>query len=102
MKRRVEQSSQWAGRIFWLALVLIVVIVTSGSGSAQGQGQSRGRSIFTPIAEQLSANERKIVDELIAVQGRPVDIGGYYQPDDRKASAAMRPSATFNQILATL
>jgi hypothetical protein len=55
MKRRVEQSSQWAGRIFWLALVLIVVIVTSGSGSAQGQGQSRGRSIFTPIAEADTA-----------------------------------------------
>jgi isocitrate dehydrogenase len=39
---------------------------------------------------------------LIAVQGKPVDIGGYYRPDDTKASAAMRPSATFNEILGTL
>jgi isocitrate dehydrogenase len=38
----------------------------------------------------------------VAVQGKPVDVGGYYQPDDRKASAALRPSATFNQILNTL
>jgi isocitrate dehydrogenase len=54
---------------------------------------------FTPIAEQLAANEQKIVAELIAVQGNPVDVGGYYQPDDAKATAALRPSATFNQIL---
>ncbi len=60
------------------------------------------KALFTPIAEKLTANEKKIVDELIAVQGKPVDIGGYYQPDDAKASAALRPSATFNEILATL
>jgi isocitrate dehydrogenase len=54
---------------------------------------------FTPIAEQLAANEQKIVAELIAVQGKPVDVGGYYQPDEAKATAALRPSATFNQIL---
>jgi isocitrate dehydrogenase len=39
---------------------------------------------------------------LLAVQGKPVDVGGYYQPDDAKASAAMRPSKTLNDILATL
>ena len=60
------------------------------------------KSIFTPIATQLAANESRIVEELIAVQGKPADIGGYYRPDDRKASAAMRPSATFNGILASL
>jgi isocitrate dehydrogenase len=42
------------------------------------------------------------VEELISVQGRANDIGGYYQPDDAKASAALRPSATFNAILAKL
>jgi isocitrate dehydrogenase len=60
------------------------------------------KAIFTPIAEQLTANEAKIVEELLAVQGSPVDIGGYYQPDDAKAAAALRPSATLNGILATL
>lgn len=58
------------------------------------------KKIFTPIAEKLTANEQKIADELLAVQGKPVDIGGYYHPDHVKASAAMRPSATFNEILA--
>ncbi|MEI6492256.1 MAG: NADP-dependent isocitrate dehydrogenase, partial [Verrucomicrobiota bacterium] len=60
------------------------------------------KAIFTPIAEQLTANEAKIAAELLAVQGKPVDIGGYYQPDDNLASTALRPSATFNGILATL
>ncbi len=60
------------------------------------------KALFTPISEKLTANEKKIVDELIAVQGKPVDIGSYYQPDDAKASVALRPSATFNEILATL
>ena len=59
-------------------------------------------ALFTPIAEKLAASEKQIVAELIAVQGKPVDIGGYYQPDHAKASAALRPSATFNAILATL
>ena len=60
------------------------------------------KAVFAPIAEKLTANEAKIAGELIAAQGKPVDIGGYYRPDDAKASAAMRPSATFNQILSTL
>jgi isocitrate dehydrogenase len=59
-------------------------------------------ALFTLIAEQLSSNEQKIADELLAVQGKPVDIGGYYHPDDAMASAAMRPSPTFNAILAKL
>jgi len=57
---------------------------------------------FAPLAETLTANEQKIVDELISVQGKPADIGGYYQPDPAKASAVMRPSATWNQALASL
>lgn len=55
---------------------------------------------FKPIAEELTANESKIVAELLAVQGNPVEIGGYYKPDLAKADAALRPSATFNAILA--
>ncbi|MFD5326254.1 NADP-dependent isocitrate dehydrogenase [Streptomyces sp. NPDC127092] len=57
---------------------------------------------FAPLAETLSANEQKIVDELNAVQGSPAEIGGYYQPDPAKAAAVMRPSATFNAAVASL
>ncbi len=60
------------------------------------------KAVFTPIAENLAANEQAIVGELLAVQGRPVDIGGYYHPSNELATAAMRPSATFNTILAAL
>jgi len=59
-------------------------------------------SAFAGLAETLAANEQKINDELIAVQGSPVDIGGYYRPDPDKAAAVMRPSTTFNEALATL
>ena len=57
---------------------------------------------FAPIAAELAANEQQIVDELCAVQGSPADIGGYYYPDAVKDSAIMRPSQTFNTVLATL
>ncbi|WP_411070275.1 NADP-dependent isocitrate dehydrogenase [Streptomyces sp. cmx-4-25] len=57
---------------------------------------------FAPFAEKLAADEGKIVDELIAVQGSPAEIGGYYQPDPAKAAAVMRPSATLNEALASL
>ncbi|MFA6576049.1 MAG: NADP-dependent isocitrate dehydrogenase, partial [Nocardioides sp.] len=59
-------------------------------------------AVFKPFAEAMAANEEKIVSELNAVQGSPVDIGGYYQPDDAKAEAVMRPSSTFNETLAAL
>ncbi|WP_022900823.1 NADP-dependent isocitrate dehydrogenase [Humibacter albus] len=55
---------------------------------------------FAGLAETLTAQESTIVDELIAVQGSPTDVGGYYLPDPAKASAVMRPSATFNEALA--
>ena len=60
------------------------------------------KALFTPIAAELTANEQKIVGELAAVQGKPTDVGGYYLPDDVKADAVLRPSATFNAILAKL
>ncbi|MCK9487997.1 MAG: NADP-dependent isocitrate dehydrogenase [Xanthomonadales bacterium] len=60
------------------------------------------KATFAPLAEALARDEEKIVAELIAVQGQPVDIGGYYRPDLDKVSAAMRASASFNQALATL
>ncbi|MBT2481416.1 NADP-dependent isocitrate dehydrogenase [Streptomyces sp. ISL-94] len=57
---------------------------------------------FEALAKTLGEQEQTIVGELIAVQGSPADIGGYYQPDAGKAAAIMRPSATFNQAIATL
>ncbi len=60
------------------------------------------QKVFAPLAERLAAAESQIVAELIAVQGKPVEVGGYYQPDDALASAALRPSRTFNEILASL
>jgi isocitrate dehydrogenase len=54
---------------------------------------------FMPVAKQLSDNEAKIDKELIDAQGKPVDMGGYYHPDETKTSRAMRPSATLNAII---
>ena len=56
---------------------------------------------FAPLAKELTTNEQTIVAELQAVQGKPVDIGGYYQPELDKLDAVMRPSATFNAALAS-
>ncbi|MGQ0842552.1 MAG: NADP-dependent isocitrate dehydrogenase [Sporichthyaceae bacterium] len=57
---------------------------------------------FDGLAKTLAANEETITAELLAVQGSPADIGGYYRPDPALASAVMRPSATFNEALASL
>jgi isocitrate dehydrogenase len=54
---------------------------------------------FAPVAKALTENEDKIISELLASEGKPQDIGGYYKPDDAKAFAAMRPSATLNSII---
>jgi isocitrate dehydrogenase len=60
------------------------------------------RERFRKTALELERNEEKIVAELIGVQGKPVDIGGYYHPDPRLTGQAMRPSATFNSILSAV
>ncbi len=57
---------------------------------------------FAPIAARLAESADAIDAELIAVQGHPVELGGYYQPDDSLAEAVMRPSATFNEIIASI
>jgi isocitrate dehydrogenase len=57
---------------------------------------------FAPLARRLAEQEQVIVDELIAVQGSPVELGGYYRPDPELASAVMRPSPTFNAALGSL
>ena len=56
-------------------------------------------ALFAPVAEALAAQEQVIVAELLAVQGSPADIGGYYRPDPQLVEAVMRPSSTFNGII---
>ncbi len=63
---------------------------------------NQGVEKFAPIADQLEQNETKILEELNSVQGKSVDIGGYFQPNFELAEKAMRPSATFNQIINSL
>ena len=60
------------------------------------------KKTFTPLADALERDEDAIVQELVGVQGEQVDIGGYYRPSLAKTSAAMRPSATFNEALGQL
>jgi isocitrate dehydrogenase len=60
------------------------------------------RARFAPVARALEENEAAIFGELLVAQGQPVDIGGYYMPDDALAEAAMRPSKSFNAIIDAL
>ena len=93
--RKVGAGIDNRGSHFYLALYWAQALAS--------QTQDPGlQTLFKPIAEKLTAAEKQIVAEMIAVQGKPTDIGGYYQPDDDKASAALRPSATLNEILAQI
>ncbi|MBB6430513.1 NADP-dependent isocitrate dehydrogenase [Algisphaera agarilytica] len=89
--RKVGQLDN-RGSHFYLALYWAQALAAQ-TENAELQAQ------FAPLAESLSSNEAKILAEIDATQGKPVDLGGYFQPDDAKASAAMRPSATFNAAL---
>ena len=93
--RKVGAGIDNRGSHFYLALYWAQALAAQNADAEL-------QALFKPIAEELTASETKIVEELVSVQGRENDIGGYYQPDDAKASAALRPSATFNAILAKL
>ncbi len=69
---------------------------------ASQEDDSELKKVFTPISKSLSEHESKIVSELNNAQGVKIDMGGYYRPDQNKVSMAMRPSETFNSILAGL
>jgi isocitrate dehydrogenase len=92
--RRVGEIDN-RGSHFYLALYWAQALAARDNSSALA-------ARFKPLAEALAANEAKISAELIAAQGKKVDIGGYYLPDPAKESAAMRPSATLNAALAAL
>jgi isocitrate dehydrogenase len=66
---------------------------------AEQDDDSELQAFFTPVAEQLSANEAKIIEELNSVQGKPVELGGYYRPDRNLVTQVMRASATLNTII---
>lgn len=83
------------GSHFYLALYWAQELARQTDDAALAQA-------FADLAETLTAQEQAIVDELVAVQGSPADIGGYYQPQVAKADAVMRPSKTLNQALSAL
>jgi isocitrate dehydrogenase len=83
------------GSHFYLALYWAQALAAQTSDSEL-------QAHFAPLAKALSENESKIVAELAAVQGKEMDIGGYYYPDPAKTDAVMRPSATLNAALATI
>jgi isocitrate dehydrogenase len=80
------------GSHFYLAMYWAQALAEQGEDAELQQK-------FTPVAQQLTDNEKKIIDELNAVQGKAVDIGGYYRPDKAKTAKVMRPSDTFNAII---
>jgi isocitrate dehydrogenase len=92
-KRKVKEIDN-RGSHFWLALYWAEACAASSEPALSAE--------FKPIYESLSASADTISKEMIDCQGPAVDFGGYYQPDWDKLSAAMRPSATFNSILAKL
>ncbi|MCP3868117.1 MAG: NADP-dependent isocitrate dehydrogenase [Gammaproteobacteria bacterium] len=92
---RVVNELDNRGSHFYLALYWAQALAAQSKDTAL---QSR----FAPLAKQLTDNEDKILEELLAAQGSAVDMGGYYQPDDEKTGNAMRPSTTLNAALATL
>ena len=81
------------GSHFYLALYWAQALAAQSQDSAL-------QAEFAPLAQALAGHEAAIIAELNAAQGQPVDIGGYYHPNDEKATKAMRPSATFNAVLA--
>ena len=83
------------GSHFYLALYWARELAAQAADAALAEA-------FEPLAKTLGEQEETILGELVAVQGSPADIGGYYLPDAAKAAAVMRPSATFNEALATL
>jgi isocitrate dehydrogenase len=80
------------GSTFYLALYWAQALATQDKDK---EIQER----FIPVAKALEDNETKITEELLAAQGAPVDIGGYYLPDENLATEAMRPSETLNAII---
>ena len=91
--RKVGQLDN-RGSHFYLALYWAQTL-------AEQDADAELKSTFAPLAQTLADNESAILSEIDATQGSPADLGGYFKPDEAKADAAMRPSATFNNALQT-
>ncbi len=93
--RKVGAGIDIRGSHFYLALYWAEAL-------GRQQKDASLQQIFAPLHAQLAAAESRIVAELNTVQGKPVDLGGYYRPDEAKANAALRPSSTLNALLAAV
>ncbi len=80
------------GATFYLAMYWAQALAAQTTDAAM-------RARFAPVAKALAENEAKIASELLAAQGKPVDLGGYYLPDDARAKKEMRPSSAFNAVI---
>ena len=89
---RIVNEQDNRGGTFYLAMYWAQALAEQDKDASM-------KARFTKVAEDLKKNESKITSELLAAQGAPVDIGGYYLPDAKMAAKAMRPSATFNAII---
>jgi isocitrate dehydrogenase len=83
------------GSTFYLALYWAQALATQGRDAEM-------KARFAKVAKELEENEAKVTEELLAAQGSPVDLGGYYLPDEAKTEKQMRPSATFNAVIDAL
>jgi isocitrate dehydrogenase len=83
------------GSTFYLALYWAQALATQGRDAEM-------KARFAKVAKELEENEAKVTEELLAAQGSPVDLGGYYLPDEAKTEKPMRPSATFNAVIDAL
>lgn len=92
MPSRKAKEIDNRGSSFYLALYWAEAL-------AQQEKDVAMKSRFEKIHKELSSNEEKIISELLNVQGKPADIGGYFMPNNEKATAVMRPSETFNKII---
>ena len=89
--RKVGEPDNKASHYYW-AMYLADALVN------QDENKNLAET-FAPVAKELKDFESKIMEELLAVEGKPADIGGYYKPDDALANKAMRPSETLNKII---
>ncbi|MHA7861119.1 NADP-dependent isocitrate dehydrogenase [Tessaracoccus sp. Y36] len=83
------------GSHYWLARYWAEELATQTDDAELAQ-------TFKPVAEALASKEEQIISDLLGVQGKPADIGGYYRPDPAKTTAVMRPSATMNEVIDSL
>ncbi len=85
----------------WITAAAIISWPSTGPLTTQQESGSLSKA-FSAAAQTLIQQEAAIVDELNSVQGKPVDLGGYYKPDPARCTEAMCPSSAFNAVLASL